>query len=114
MRSAAALAVLALSLSAEAHTGRMTASWYGVRHHGRLTASGERFDRNALTAAHRTLPLGTLLRVVNPATGAAVLVRINDRGPYIRGRDLDLSQAAARRLGFERRGVALVDTAVVR
>lgn len=78
-------------------TGR--ASWYGEPHHGRKTSSGEIYDMNALTAAHRTLPIGTRVRVTNLANGRSVEVRINDRGPFVGGRILDLSQAAARRLG---------------
>ena len=72
------------------------ASWYGGAHHGRLTASGECFDINALTAAHRTLPFGTRLRVVNLNNNRAVEVRVNDRGPVVPGRMLDLSYKAAR------------------
>jgi len=82
------------------------ASWYGLDHQGLLTASGERFDRNKLTAAHPSLPLGTLLRITNPANGRQVLVRINDRGPFRRGRMLDISETAARRLGMLGRGLA--------
>jgi len=81
------------------------ASWYGGAHHGRLTASGERFDMNALTAAHRTLPFGTRLRVVNLNNSRAVEVRVNDRGPVVPGRMLDLSYEAARTLDAVPRGV---------
>jgi rare lipoprotein A len=84
------------------------ASWYGPRFHGRLTASGERFDQDDLTAAHRTLPMGTVATVRDPETGRSVRVRINDRGPHVRGRVIDLSRAAARRLGIVERGVAPV------
>src|SRR5690349_11765121 len=84
------------------------ASWYGRSHHGRTTANGERFDMNALTAAHRNLELGTVVRVTNLATGESVRVRINDRGPYIKGRVLDLSDKAARRLGMHETGIARV------
>jgi len=83
------------------------ASWYGPRHHGRRTANGERFDRNALTAAHNTLPLNSRVRVVNPRNGRAVVVRINDRGPGY-GRMIDLSEAAARQLAIIDRGIARV------
>jgi rare lipoprotein A len=76
------------------------ASWYGPRFHGRLTASGERFNTNALTAAHKTLPFGSRVRVRSLSDGKEVVVRINDRGPFIKGRIIDLSQAAARALGF--------------
>jgi rare lipoprotein A len=84
-------------------TGR--ASWYGEPHHGRLTASGEAFNMNALTAAHPTLPFGTRLRVVNLDNDRQVEVRINDRGPSTPGRMLDLSYAAARALGAVGSGV---------
>ncbi len=83
-------------------------SWYGPRFQGRLTANGEVFDMNDMTAAHRDMPFGTRLRVTCPANGRSVLVRINDRGPFIPGRDLDLSLAAARRLGIEQQGLAWV------
>lgn len=82
------------------------ASWYGYT--GHRTASGELFDGNAMTAASRTLKFGTVVRVVDVETGRAVTVRINDRGPYIGGRILDLSRAAADRLGLRRRGTARV------
>ena len=84
------------------------ASWYGPGFHGRLTASGETFDQHALTAAHRHLPLRSLARVTNLETGDSVLVRINDRGPFIDGRIIDLSQAAAAELGFIDEGLAPV------
>jgi rare lipoprotein A len=90
------------------------ASWYGGRFHGRRTASGERFDKRALTAAHRTLPFGTRVRVTNLATGKSVVVRINDRGPFGQGRILDVSEAAARRLGMIRAGVVVVTVEVLR
>src|SRR6185503_14091206 len=89
------------------------ASWYGEPHHGQPTASGEIFDMTQLTAAHRTLPLGTQLRVVNLENGRAVRVRVNDRGPYIDGRILDLSREAARVLDMEQRGVATVRLEVI-
>lgn len=82
------------------------ASWYGPGFHGRITANGETFDQNALTAAHRTLPLPTLARVTRLDTGRSVTVRINDRGPYVDGRVIDLSKAAAQALGFTEDGVA--------
>ncbi len=75
------------------------ASWYGPGFHGRKTASGERFDQNDLTAAHRTLPFGTRVRVVDEKTGRSVIVRINDRGPFAHGRVIDLSKGAAQALG---------------
>lgn len=82
-----------------------TASWYGPGFHGRKTANGERFDQNALTAAHKTLPFGTRLKIRNRLNGKTVVVRINDRGPYIGDRSLDLSRAAAQCLGSETLGV---------
>ncbi|MBP0594557.1 septal ring lytic transglycosylase RlpA family protein [Paraburkholderia sp. LEh10] len=84
------------------------ASWYGRGFHGRKTANGERFDMHALTAAHRTLPLGSYVRVTNPATNDTVVVRINDRGPYARGRVIDLSYAAAKILHLAYIGTARV------
>ncbi len=89
------------------------ASWYGGRHHGRRTASGERFDAHSLTAAHRSLPFGAIVSVTNLASGRAVLVRITDRGPYLAGRIIDLSQAAARQLGLEQRGTGSVGLVVL-
>jgi rare lipoprotein A len=90
------------------------ASFYGHECKGRRTASGERFDPNQLTAAHRTLPFGTLVKVTNLANGRHVVVRINDRGPFARNRVLDLSRAAAQKLGFERDGTAWVRLQVVK
>lgn len=84
------------------------ASWYGGVHQGRPTASGEIFDMRQLTAAHRTLPLGTRLRVANLENGRIVRVRVNDRGPYVTDRILDLSYGAARALDMVERGVARV------
>lgn len=80
------------------------ASYYGRRFHGRRTASGERFDMNAMTAAHRTLPFGSLVEVTNPRTGKRVTVRINDRGPFHSDRVIDVSRAAASELGLFQRG----------
>ena len=90
------------------------ASWYGPKFHGRKTASGEIFDMHALTAAHRTLPFGTLVRVTYLKTGKSVVVRINDRGPWKRGRIIDLSYAAARKIGLVRDGTGRVRLEVVR
>jgi rare lipoprotein A len=80
-------------------------SWYGPGFAGRPTASGERFDPRALTMAHRTLPLGTRVRVENPENSRSVVVRVNDRGPYTGGRVADLSRAAAERIGMTEEGV---------
>ncbi len=77
------------------------ASWYGRRFHGRKTASGERFDRRALTCAHRTLPFGTLVRVTNEETNESIVVRVNDRGPFVRNRIIDLSHAAAQAIDMK-------------
>lgn len=93
--------------------GSGTASYYGHRFDGRRTASGERFDMDALTAAHRTLPFGSKLRVTNPANGRSVVVRVNDRGPFHGGRLIDLSHAAAQRLGLIARGSGRVDLALL-
>ena len=84
------------------------ASWYGSFHHGRTTANGETYDMYALTAAHKELPFGTRLRVTDVATGRSVTVRINDRGPYLGRRVIDLSYGAARELGIVRQGLARV------
>jgi len=84
------------------------ASWYGGALRGHLTANGERFNPSALTAAHRTLPFGTCLHVENLANGRSVDVRVNDRGPYVNGRIVDVSEAAARRLDMLDQGVGHV------
>ena len=106
--------VLSIALVAACHhapppqptsTVRGMASWYGE---SQMTASGERFDKHAMTAAHRSLPLGTRVRVTNQKNGRSVVVRINDRGPYSKGRIIDLSEAAARVLGMIEAGVAPV------
>jgi rare lipoprotein A len=85
-----------------------TASWYGSGFQSKTTASGEPFDMNDLTAAHRSLPLDSLVRVTNLQNGRSVVVRINDRGPFERGRVIDVSARAARVLGMRNRGVARV------
>ena len=92
----------------------MIASWYGEQFQGRLTASGEIFDLNKLTAANKTLPLGTRVKLTARSTGRSVVVRINDRGPWLKGRDLDLSEAAAISLGIHDKGVAAVEMAFVK
>lgn len=84
------------------------ASWYGGKFHGRKTASGERFDKWDMTAAHKKLPFGTKLIVTNPRNGKSVKVRINDRGPFIKGRMIDLSRGAASKIGLLERGVGKV------
>lgn len=89
------------------------ASWYGMQggkvfEHGRKTASGQRYDMNAMTAAHKTLPLGTRVQVTNIENNRSIVVVINDRGPYIEGRIIDLTLRGARLLGFEKKGLARV------
>ncbi len=110
-----ALALLvALALPVAAGGPRlMRASWYGEHHQGRLTASGERFDRWGFTCAHKTIKKGTWLHLVDPRTHRWVDVRVTDRGPYVAGRDLDLSEEAARQLHIEKRGVALLEVTVM-
>jgi rare lipoprotein A len=88
------------SIDWAAFTQTGAASWYGSDHQGRITASGERFDMNALTAAHRTLPFNTIVRVTNLANQKTVTVRINDRGPFVGARIIDLSSRAARDLAL--------------
>ena len=90
------------------------ASWYGGKFQGRTTANGERFDMNQLTAAHRSLPFGSKVRVTNPATNDAVVVRINDRGPYAHNRVIDLSRAAAKAVRIIDSGVAPVKLELLR
>jgi len=95
------------------HTLRGVASWYGYPHHGRLTASGQRFNMYELTAAHRTLPLGTRLRVTNLSNGRSVTVTVTDRGPFVKQRVLDLSYAAAREIGMIGPGTAPVQLEIL-
>lgn len=93
--------------------GAGMASYYGAELAGRRTASGERFDPSELTAAHRTLPFGSKVRVTNPANGRSVVVRINDRGPFTRNRLIDLSRSAAERIGIVARGHGHVQLALL-
>ncbi len=108
--SLGALALLSLAALARADSAPSTgcASWYGEEFARHTTASGERFDPGKLTGAHRTLPLGSRVRVTNLLNGRSVLVTINDRGPYRGRREIDLSYGAARALGMVRRGLARV------
>lgn len=85
-----------------------TAAWYGEAYHNKATASGERFDMNAMTAAHTTLPLPSMVEVTNLDNGRKAVVRVNDRGPFTHGRIIDLSRGAARELGYDRQGLARV------
>jgi rare lipoprotein A len=108
---AALAALLAAASPAAAKDGpeRGIASWYGSQLHGRATASGEIMDRQKLTAAHRTLPLGTRVEVINRRNGRKVVVTVNDRGPMPRDRIIDVSQAAAVQLGMKKKGLAPVE-----
>jgi 3D (Asp-Asp-Asp) domain-containing protein len=84
---------------------KVTASWYGPEHHNKRTASGQKFETHKNTLAHRTLPLGTKVRLVNPNNGNSAEGIVNDRGPYIKGRDVDVSYGMAKQLGFVKKGV---------
>lgn len=84
---------------------KVTASWYGEAHHNKRTASGQKFEMHKYTLAHRTLPIGTRVRLVNPQNGKSVEGVVNDRGPYIKGRDVDVSYLMAKQLGFVNKGV---------
>ncbi|CAA6809971.1 MAG: Rare lipoprotein A precursor [uncultured Sulfurovum sp.] len=88
-------------------------SWYGKRFQGRLTANGERYNMYAYTAAHKTLPFNTMVKVTNLKNNRSIIVRINDRGPYIKGRIIDLSYLAAKKLGYVNRGVAKLKVKVL-
>ncbi|MGB0958550.1 MAG: septal ring lytic transglycosylase RlpA family protein, partial [Litorivicinus sp.] len=94
--------------SAEGYQEIGTASWYGRKFHGRLTSSGEPYDMFEFTAAHKTLPIPSYLRVTNLANGEQVIVRVNDRGPFAKNRIIDLSWAAAKRIGYDHLGTARV------
>jgi rare lipoprotein A len=94
-------------------TEKGLASWYGEPYHGRRTASGEVYDMHEMTAAHRTLPFGTVVKVERRDTGADVKVRVNDRGPFVRGRIIDLSFAAAKKINLDIDGVAPVKVTIV-
>ncbi len=94
-------------------TSTGVASWYGPGFDGKQTVSGERFNQNHLTAAHKTLPFGTVVRVMNLQNGRSVEVRINDRGPFIRGRVIDLSKAAAQEIGLIQQGIGRVELRVL-
>ena len=105
------LAAMAKHTPGDTITG--VASYYADRFHGRKTANGERFNQTAYTAAHKKLPFGTKVRVKDKKTGKSVVVTINDRGPYAKGRVIDLSRKAARELGIVKRGVAKVEIKVL-
>ena len=94
--------------SADGYNETGTASWYGTKFHGKKTANGERYDMHAMSAAHKTLPMPTMVRVTNLNNGRSVIVRVNDRGPFVKSRIIDLSYAAARALGYDSEGTAPV------
>jgi peptidoglycan lytic transglycosylase len=94
---------------ADTEPRRAVASWYGNEFHGKATASGERFDMFAFTCAHRELPFGTILQVMNPANGRSATCVVNDRGPFVEGRDIDLSYATAREIGLESTGRVMLE-----
>ncbi|MEZ9280482.1 septal ring lytic transglycosylase RlpA family protein [Vibrio cyclitrophicus] len=98
---------------AESHALAGKASWYGDKFHGRLTASGETYNMNANTAAHKTLPFGTIVRVTNTVNNKSVDVKINDRGPYVKGRVIDLSHKAFARIGNVKQGTVPVKIEIV-
>ena len=89
------------------------ASYYHDSLHGRKTASGQIYDKNTPSAAHKTLPLGTKVRVTDKRTGKSIVVKVNDRGPFVKGRIIDLSRSAARELGMIKKGLALVEVEVL-
>lgn len=99
--------------SAEGYREVGTASWYGRKFHGRLTSSGEAYDMFEFTAAHKSLPIPSYVRVTNLANGQSLTVRVNDRGPFVANRIIDLSWAAARRLGFDHLGTARVQLEIL-
>ncbi len=107
--------LLTLWMSCGCSSGTLTgmASFYSDTLHGRRTASGERYDRGALTAAHKKLKLGTKVRVTNVENNRSVVVRINDRGPYVKGRIIDLSKAAAIKLDFIKKGIVKVKLEII-
>ncbi|MEA1871650.1 MAG: septal ring lytic transglycosylase RlpA family protein [Candidatus Bipolaricaulota bacterium] len=90
------------------------ASWYGPGFDGNFTANGEVYDMNGISAAHKTLPFGTIVRVVEFSTGKSIVVRINDRGPFIEGRIIDLSKGAAKELGIIDKGITKVGLRIIR
>ncbi|HEV2169316.1 MAG TPA: septal ring lytic transglycosylase RlpA family protein [Candidatus Binatus sp.] len=91
-----------------------TASWYGRYFDGKRTASGERFDHRGMTAASLSLPIGSMVSVTNPRSGRSVVVRINDRGPFVHHRQIDLADEPARRIGLKHNGVERVTVVVLR
>jgi rare lipoprotein A len=109
--SAASLAMAALAQTPSSTQGNEmigVCSYYARMHNGHITAGGEKFDSNAMTAAHRQLPMGTKLKVTNLANGKSVVVKVNDRGPFVKGRLLSVTRRAAEELGFIKQGVTKV------
>ncbi len=94
-------------------TGEVIASWYGAEHHKKITASGQGFDMTKNTLAHKSLPFGTKVRLVNPENGKSAEGVVNDRGPYIKGRDVDISYALAKQLGFVRKGITKLNIEIM-
>ncbi|MDX8403475.1 MAG: septal ring lytic transglycosylase RlpA family protein [Mariprofundaceae bacterium] len=99
--------------TADGYNETGTASWYGTKFHGKKTANGERYDMYAMSAAHKTLPLPTMVRVTNLNNGRSIVVRVNDRGPFVKNRVIDLSYAAAKTLGYDNVGTAPVRVEVL-
>lgn len=106
------LSLVSIVGSAKTITG--VTSYYHPSLHGGLTANGERYNKREFTAAHRNLPFGTKLKVTDPETKRSVIVKVNDRGPFVKGRVLDLSDAAARSLGIKKKGIACVQITVIK
>ena len=120
LRTIIAMCTLSIGLQACASSKLTTgstqkgrASWYGASHQAQRTASGEKFDMNELTAAHRTLPFNSVVQVTSLSSGKSVEVRINDRGPFSKGRIIDVSRAAAEKLGFINKGTDQVELKVI-
>jgi rare lipoprotein A len=104
---------LTASLLPAADSKTVNVSYYANKYNGRRTASKERFSNSALTAAHRQLPFGTKVKLTNPANNRSVIVRVNDRGPFVEGREISITRRAARELGFTRAGLAHVNMEVI-
>jgi rare lipoprotein A len=94
-------------------TGEVTASWYGAEHHNKVTASGQHYDMNKNTLAHKSLPFGTKVRLINPENGKTAEGVVIDRGPYIKGRDVDISYTLAKQLGFVKKGVTKLNIEIM-
>ncbi len=102
-----------LARGGSGHVQKGVASYYHDSLHGRKTASGKIYNKNRLSAAHKTLPLGTRVKVTDTKTGRSIVVNVNDRGPFIKGRIIDLSRQAARKLGIVKRGIAKVEVMIL-